>query len=129
MATASLSSGGVRANVRAGEDLPASTLFKYSSTENEVTLCGSGEEADGICLEAVASGELLNMEGVCYARKTTGVFDGVTIQSNFTAGNEFMSDASGQIVNYVVSGDNRALGKYLSSGSTGETGKVLFYSK
>jgi len=45
-----LSSGGVRANLQAGENIPADRVWKYSDVENEVVLCDSGEEADGICL-------------------------------------------------------------------------------
>lgn len=129
MASVNLSSGGVRAGVRAGADLPADRLFKYSSIENEVVLCGAGEEADGIVLAEVLSGEILNAEGVCYARKTTGTFSDVTIGSNFTCGAEFMSAADGVITAYVAASDNRPLGKFLSSGSSGETGKILFYSR
>ena len=129
MGKVNLSSGGVRANVRAGEEIPADTLFKYSAVVNEVEVCGAGEEADGLCLVAVAEGEILNMEGTCYARTTTGVFDEVTINDTFTCGSEFMSDANGQIVSYSSGGDNRPLGKFLSTGSTGQTGKILFYSK
>ena len=46
MPEVNISSGGVNANVRAGEDIDASRVWKYGSTENEVILCGSGEEAD-----------------------------------------------------------------------------------
>mgnify|MGYP001354400763 CR=1 FL=1 len=129
MPTVNLSSGGVRANLRAGEDIAASTVWKYSSTENEVTLCGSGEEADGICIAATAEAELLNTEGENYSRKETGVFSDVEIASNFTAGGEWMSGASGVITAYVASSDNRPLGKFLSSGLSGATGKITFYSK
>lgn len=129
MAQVNISSGGVRANVRAGQDLPADRLFKYSSVENEVTLCGAGEEADGLCLDAVVAGEMLNEEGICYARKTTGVFSDVTIGSNFTCGGEFMSAADGVITAYVAADDNRPLGKFLSTGVTGATGKILLYSR
>jgi hypothetical protein len=74
-------------------------------------------------------GEILNFDGSSYSRKTTGVFDEVTIASNFTAGGEWMASATGTITAYVNSGDNRALGKFLSSGTTDQTGKILFYSK
>lgn len=130
MGVCNLSSGGVRANVRAGEDIAADRLFKYSSTENQVSLCGDGEEADGICLAAVLEDEILNSEGgQCYARKTSGVFSEVTIASNFTCGNEWMSSATGTVTAYSASGDKRPLGKFLSSGSTGETGKISFYAR
>jgi len=105
------------------------TLWKYSSTENEVVLCGSGEEADGLCIADTLNGEILNADGENYARKETGVFDEMTIASNFTAGGEWMSGASGVITAYVVSGDNRPLGKFLTSGLSGATGKITFYSK
>lgn len=124
-----LSGGGPPSNVRAGDDLPASTLWKYSSTENEVVLCGAGEEADGIVLADIVQGEVLNLEGVAYSRKTTGIYDGLTIASNFTAGGEFMSGASGVITAYVAAGDTRPLGKFLTSGNNGETARVLFYSR
>jgi hypothetical protein len=124
-----LSGGGPPSNVRAGETLPASTLWTYGSTENEVVLCRSGEEADGITLADVVEGEILNLEGVCYARKTTGIYDGIAIASNFTAGGEFMSGASGVITAYVAAADNRPLGKFLSSGLANETGRILLYSR
>ncbi len=129
MGSVNISPGGVRANVMAGEALPTDTVWKYSSTVNRVELCGSGEEADGFCLSEVASGELLNDEGICYSRKTTGVFEEVTIDTNFTAGNEWMSSATGTVTAYVVSGDNRPLGKFLSTGLAAATGKISFYSK
>jgi len=129
MGVVNLSSGAVRSNVRATEDIAADTVWKYSATENEVELCGSGEEADGICLAATLQDELLNAEGTNYSRKETGVYSEVTIASNFTAGGEWMSGASGVITAYVVSGDNRPLGKFLTSGSSGETGKLTFYGK
>lgn len=129
MPVVNLSSGGVRSNVRAGENIAASRVWKYSATENEVTLCGSGEEADGICLADTLSGEIMNTDGVNYSRKDTGVFSEVTIASNFTAGGEWMSGASGVITAYVAAGDNRPLGKFLTSGLATETGKITFYSK
>ena len=124
-----LSGGGPPSNIRASEDLPASTFWRYGSTENEVGLCGAGEEADGIVLADIVQGEVLNLEGVAYSRKTTGLYDGLTIASNFTAGSEFMSGASGVITAYVVAADNRPLGKFLTSGLSGETGRILFYSR
>ena len=124
-----LSGGGPPSNVRAGENLLASTLWKYGSTENEVLLCGSGEEADGITLADVVAGEVLNLEGVCYARKTTGIYDDITIDSNFTAGGEFMAGAGGVITAYVAESDNRPLGKFLTSGLANATGRILFYSR
>lgn len=129
MGVANISGGGLRANLRANATLPADRLWTYSSVVDETTLCGAGEECDGIVLSEIASGEIMNSVGSAYSRKTTGVYSEVTINDTFTTGNEFMSDANGQIVNYVNAGDNRPLGKYLSSGLGGEQGKILLYSK
>jgi hypothetical protein len=123
-------SGGVRANVRAGEDLPADTLWKYSTTENEVTLCGSGEEADGICLSATLQDEILNQGGGSnYSRKDTGVYDNLSHDGTLTTiGAEWMSGASGVLTAYVAVGTNRPLGKVLAVNED-DTVKVTFYSK
>lgn len=129
MATVNISGGGMRANVRSGQALPANRLWKYDTIVNETTLCGAGEECDGIVLAAIEQGEIMNSVGSAYSRKTTGVYSDVTISANFACGGEFMSDGEGQIINYVAAGDNRALGKYLSTGLVSATGKVLLYSK
>lgn len=129
MGVCNLSSGGVRANVRAQEDIAADRVFSYTTTENEVALTGSGEEADGICIAEVVEGEILNASGgACYARKETGVFDDVAVTGAITVGGEWMSGANGVITAYVAAGDNRPLGKFLADRGDG-TAKVTFYSK
>ncbi len=122
-------SGGSPGHVRAGEDIAHSRVFKWSNVEDEVTLCGSGEPADGICLEAVLESEVLNDEGKCQWRATTGVFDGVDIASNHTAGGEWMAGANGVITAYVVAGTNVPLGKFRTTGLADETGKITFYAQ
>lgn len=129
MPTIKIPSGGSPGHVRAGEAIPASRVFKWTNVENEVVLCASGEDAEGICLSGVLADEILNDGGVCQWRATTGVFDHMTINSNFTAGGEWMSGANGVITAYVVAGDNRPLGKFRSSGLASGTGKISFYGK
>ncbi len=121
-----ISSGGPRANVRAGEDLPEDRVWKYSTTENEVTLCAIGEEADGICLSETLADSILNDTGVNYGRSYTGVFDNVTVSGSVTVGGEWMSGASGVIQAYSASGDRRPLGKVLKDYGDG-TAKIIFY--
>lgn len=121
-------SGGMRSNVRAGEDLPADTVFKYDSDENEVVLCGQGEEADGICLSACESGQILNQSGVCYGRSVSGVYDNIAVSGAVTVGAEWMSGASGVITAYSASGDRRPLGKILKVNAD-DTVKLSFYGK
>lgn len=129
MGKCNLSSGGVRSNLRAAVEIPADRVFKYSSTVNEVELCGSGEEADGLCLAEVLTGEILNASGgQCHSRKDTGVFDNVTVSGEITVGGEWMSGASGVVTAYVAAGDNRPLGKFVADRGDG-TAKVTFYSK
>lgn len=129
MAKIRIPSGGSPGHVRAGEALPASRVFKWSNVEDEVVLCASGEDAEGICLSGVLEGEILNDGGVCQWRATTGVFDEVTINSNFTSGGEWMAGADGVITAYVAAGDNRPLGKFRTSGLAGSTGKLSIYGK
>lgn len=105
------------------------SIRKYSTSTNEITLCGSGQEADGICLAETMTGEILNFEGTNYARKTTGQYDGVTIAAAFQCGDELMSGENGVITPYVAAGDNRPLGKFLTSGSSGETGRIVIYGR
>lgn len=137
MAKCNLSSGGVRSNLRAAVDIPADRLWKYSTTVNEVTLCGSGEEADGLCITDTLQDEILNADGGSnYSRKETGVFDEITNDGTLTVGAEWMCGASGVITAYVAAGDNRPLGKVLrvyDDEVVGEvtihTAEVTFYSK
>ena len=131
MGTIALSGGGPTANVRAGVDIAADRLFKFSTTtENEVVLCGSGEEADGICLEASTVDELLNVSGLCQTRKQQGTYDTVNINAAIAVGVEIMSDGTGQIIAYVNSGDNRPLGKMLTATTgAGQTAKILIYAR
>ena len=131
MGSIAISGGGPTANVRAAVDLAADRLFKFSTTrDNEVELCGSGEEADGICLEASAADELLNVSGLCQMRKQQGIYADVAINAAIGVGSEIMSDSTGQIIAYVNSGDNRPLGKMLSAtGAAAETAKILIYAR
>lgn len=130
MGKVNISGGGVRANVKALVDLPADRLWAYSAVDNEVQLCGAGAEADGITLESTVAGELLNAVGVNYSRKNTGVYADVNIVSIHTAGDEFMSNANGQITDHTGTDlTNRALGKFLTSGAANTTGKVLLYGR
>ena len=129
MGKCNISSGGVRSNLRAAIDIPADRLWKYSTVQNEVTLCGSGEEADGICLAETFAGEILNADGGSnYSRKETGVFDEVAHDGTLvTIGAEWMSGALGVLTAYVAAGDNRPLGKVVAIHDS--TVKVTFYSK
>lgn len=131
MGSIAISGGGPTANVRAEVDLAADRLIRFSTTfESEMGLCGSGEEADGICLEASTADELLNTSGLCQMRKVQGIYDTVAINAAIAVGVEFMSDANGQIVAYVNSGDNRPLGKVLTATTeAGETAKILIYAR
>lgn len=131
MGSIAISGGGPTANVRAGVALAADRLIKFSTTlENEMELCGSGEEADGICLEASTADELLNVTGLCQMRKHQGIYDTVAINAAIAVGVEFMSDANGEIIAYVNSGDNRPLGKMLTAtAAAAETAKILIYAR
>lgn len=121
-------SGGPVGEYFAGEELTADHLAKYDANEKLVVLCDSeGEEADFIVLETCPIDSPIGP--YVQARTTTGIFEGVAIASNFTAGGEWMVTSSGAITAYAAAADKRPLGKFLSSGLAGETGKISFYSK
>ncbi len=121
-------SGGPVGEYVAGEELTADHLAKYDSHEKRVVLCDSeGEEADFLVLEDCPADAAIGP--YVQARTTTGIFEGVAIASNFTAGGEWMTDVNGAITAYAAAADKRPLGKFLSSGLSGETGKISFYSK
>lgn len=126
-----LSGGAIPSNVRAGQDIAASRFWKYGTTENEVVPCGNGEEADGICLVASLANEILNFAGACHSRKETGIYADITVAEALTAGDEIMSDATGQVIQYAYSAsdDRRALGKALETTANGAAGRILVYSR
>lgn len=130
MGTIAIPGGGPTAGVIAQVDLPVDTLFRYSLTnDNEVVVCGSGEQCDGIVLAAVTAGDLLNRgNGLTQMTKNQGTYDGVVVQDTFTPGQEFMSNGSGQIIQYTNAADNRALGKVLGSVVAGETARIVLYA-
>ena len=121
-------SGGSPGHVRAGQAFPADRVFKWSNVEDEVVLCDEGDECEGICCVGVLNEEVMNVGGECYWRQTTGVFKDVVIASNYTTGGEWMASTGGAITAYVNSGDNRALGKFRTTGVGGTTGKITLYS-
>lgn len=131
MGTIAIPGGGPTSNVTAAVDLPIDRLFRFSLTsDNEVVLCGSGEEADGIVLAAVTAGDLLNRgTGLTQMRKQQGTYDGVVVQDTFTPGQEFMSSATGTLVDYTNAADNRALGKVLDSAVADGTARILLYAR
>jgi len=121
-------SGGPVGEYFAGTALTADTCAKYGTTEKEIVTCDTiGEEADFLVLEDC---DLDSVPGPSVqARTTTGIFEDVVIASDFVCGGEWMTAADGTITAYVTSGDRRPLGKFLSSGSAGETGKISFYAR
>lgn len=129
MGQVNIPSGGMRANVRAFETIPTDTVWKYGQFENEIWKCGGGEEADGICLAEVTAETICNNTGICYSRKTTGVFDDVTYSGTLTVGSEWMSGAAGEVVAYIAAGDNRPLGKVLAVDDTTSKAKLSLYAR
>ncbi len=127
MGTVALTSGPVRSNVRAKVAIAADHLFKYSSTENEVTTTGAGEPCHGIALQAVEAGEALNFAGDCHSTKHSGVYENVNCVSSYAAGNQFQSDASGAITTYS---SGTACGCFLNSGSANDgLCKIYLYAR
>ena len=99
------SSGGPVGEYFAGEQLTADHLAKYDSTAKTVVLCNAeGEEADFLVLDTCPADAAIGP--YVQARTTTGIFEGVTIQGNFTCGAEWMTDSSGRIVAYAAAADS-----------------------